>query len=438
MPRLPILALLLALAPLAQAEKPCTQPDLHTQALRSLALQSKLLAVKVPNQGMDESVPPLLQLQIHAIKDTLTTLATVALECAPADTDPSALQSALAAALDLDKPQPKAQPDASVETAAQEPDQIYGSALAVKVTRPTKLPILLIEFRFAIACGTDSLLLAYQYHHVHWLGAARWQSPDYDHVSGAFGDFFDYLVLQPKSSAHPESSAQPGSSAKPEDAPNWFLAVAHGRPWCTSSMSAFDLDVIQPGQFTGPQHPVYHEGAGYSRNDDPLFKAQPDGFELRMTAYSLDGAILTRPVVYRYRVTAGSPTVSPVERIQPIADNVRDFVDEWLQAPWGEAEKWAAPEGLPTLEPIHRKIQALRDPNVKEWPEFQYGPVHPCTDATSHFQVELRQTTAGQPKPRPAPPTFFQIKQANNAFTLLSDSTVPDPHCKGEDIMTVP
>jgi len=75
---------------------------------------------------------------------------------------------------------------------------------------------------------------------------------------------------------------------------------------------------------------------------------------------------------------------------------------------------------------------------VKEWPEFQYGPVHPCTDATSHFQVELRQTTAGQPKPRPAPPTFFQIKQANNAFTLLSDSTVPDPHCKGEDIMTVP
>jgi len=430
MPRLPILALLLALASLGHAEKPCPQPDLHTQALRSLALQSKLLAVKVPNQGMDESVPPLLQLQIHAIKDTLTTLAAEALECAPATTEPAALQTALAAALDLNQQTPT-NPETST---TQDPDQIYGANLTVKVTRPTKLPILLIEFRFSIACGTDSLLLAYEYHHVHWLNAARWQSPDYDQVSGAFGDFFDYLIVQP-----------PGPP-KPLDAPAWFLAIAHGHPLCTSNTSGFDLDVLQPSEFLLPQHPVYREGAAYVRETEPTLKPQPDGFELRMNTHSLDASIAAHPAIYRYRITPGSPDVSPVERIQPIADNGRDFVDEWLQTPWDEAKIWAAPEGLPTLEPIHKKIEALHDPAVKEFPEFEFGPVRLCTDSPSHLQVELRQAPSGQPKSRHAPPTYFQIEQvqfaqgqiekAESTFTLLSASTLSNPRCTGPDIIT--
>ena len=434
MPRLPILALLLALASLGHAEKPCPQPDLHTQALRSLALQSKLLAVKVPNQGMDESVPPLLQLQIHAIKDTLTTLAAEALECAPATTEPAALQTALAAALDLNQQTPT-NPETST---TQDPDQIYGANLTVKVTRPTKLPILLIEFRFSIACGTDSLLLAYEYHHVHWLNAARWQSPDYDQVSGAFGDFFDSLILQPEPPPQPPSPANPPSPAHPGDPSTWFLAVAHGHPWCASATSAFDLDVLQPSEFLQPQHSVYSEGATSVREIDPTLNPVPGGFELRMTTHSLDASIAQRPAIYRYRVTPGSPDESPIQRIQPIADNVRDFVDEWLQAPWGEAKHWATPEALPSLEPVHNKIEALHDPAVKEFPELQYGPVRPCSDSPSHFQVELRQAPTVQPKPRPAPPTYFQIEKGNAAFTLLSASTVPNPRCNGAEVLTAP
>jgi len=420
MPHISILALLLSLGALAHAEKPCTQPDLHAPAQRAKALQSQLLAAKVANQGTDDSVPLSLQLEIHALKDTLAALATVALECAPANTGSAALQTTLATALNLDKQQRLE----TTETSTEEADHIYGADLTVKVTRPTTLPILLIEFRFGIACGTDSLLLAYEYRHVHWLSAARWQSPDYDQVSGAFGDFFDYLILQPQ------------GAPKPEETPPWFLAIAHGRPWCTSNMSAFHLDVLQPSEFQLAQHPVYHESAVYIRTTSPTFSPNPDGFELRLTANSLDASIAAHTAIYRYRVTPGSPEVSPVERIQPIADNGRDFVDEWLQAPWGEAKKWAAPEGLPSLEPIHKRIEALHDPAIKDFPVFEYGPVRPCADATTHYQVELRQASAGPAKPRPAPPTFFQIEEGKNAFTMLSASTQPNPHCTGADIMT--
>ena len=157
-----------------------------------------------------------------------------------------------------------------------------------------------------------------------------------------------------------------------------------------------------------------------------------------MTTHSLDASIAQRPAIYRYRVTPGSPDESPIQRIQPIADNVRDFVDEWLQAPWGEAKHWATPEALPSLEPVHNKIEALHDPAVKEFPELQYGPVRPCSDSPSHFQVELRQAPTVQPKPRPAPPTYFQIEKGNAAFTLLSASTVPNPRCNGAEVLTAP
>ena len=93
MPHISILALLLSLGALAHAEKPCTQPDLHAPAQRAKALQSQLLAAKVANQGTDDSVPLSLQLEIHALKDTLAALATVALECAPANTGSAALQT---------------------------------------------------------------------------------------------------------------------------------------------------------------------------------------------------------------------------------------------------------------------------------------------------------------------------------------------------------
>ena len=138
-----------------------------------------------------------------------------------------------------------------------------------------------------------------------WRQVLKWQSEKYSEVNDAFGDFFEYSIAPLSSSGQ------------------WAVAVAHGHPWCTSRWSGFDIDIIAPVHHAAPQRVLFHKNYGYSREADPVMEAKADGFELRLKIGMMDG-ITTRLGIYRYR------TIGNVQRIQPVAMNGRDFVDEWL------------------------------------------------------------------------------------------------------------
>jgi hypothetical protein len=400
--------LIFLLAPFAHADQPCPQPDLHTAAQQVKAVRAQLLAFKVQSE-QDEAVPESLQAQIRKFKDSLGSLADAELRCVPPNADPKIIEARLAKLLGANKPvkeevyDPKKPPQL---------DHIYGDGITVKVTTPTKSPhLFVVEFRFDIACSFDSVLLVYEPREGHWQQSLRWQSGNYDDVSGAFGDFFQYQVLQQKNSA------------------GWLLVAGHGNPWCSSNMSGFGVDVLQPVQSARPRA-LFHKDITYSRATDPVMKQTTDGFELRMEVYTPDTTLITRPGIYRYRVTA-----TEFERVQPIALNGRDFVDEWLQSPWSDSKNWSATTGLPQLEAVHPKFEFLEDPKTKDWPSFTYGPVRTCSDSKAHFQVELDEEWFENQKTRPDKPTYFQIQTGINSFTMLSASAQPDPHCTGPDIM---
>jgi hypothetical protein len=400
--------LIFLLAPFAHADQPCPQPDLHTAAQQVKAVRAQLLAFKVQSE-QDEAVSESLQAQIRKFKDSLGSLADAELRCVPPNADPKIIEARLAKLLGANKPvkeevyDPKKPPQL---------DHIYGDGITVKVTTPTKSPhLFVVEFRFDIACSFDSVLLVYEPREGHWQQSLRWQSGNYDDVSGAFGDFFQYQVLQQKNSA------------------GWLLVAGHGNPWCSSNMSGFGVDVLQPVQSARPRA-LFHKDITYSRATDPVMKQTTDGFELRMEVYTPDTTLITRPGIYRYRVTA-----TEFERVQPIALNGRDFVDEWLQSPWSDSKNWSATTGLPQLEAVHPKFEFLEDPKTKDWPSFTYGPVRTCSDSKAHFQVELDEEWFENQKTRPDKPTYFQIQTGINSFTMLSASAQPDPHCTGPDIM---
>jgi len=400
--------LIFLLAPFAHADQPCPQPDLHTAAQQVKAVRAQLLAFKVQSE-QDEAVPESLQAQIRKFKDSLGSLADAELRCVAPNADPKIIEARLAKLLGANKPvkeevyDPKKPPQL---------DHIYGDGITVKVTTPTKSPhLFVVEFRFDIACSFDSVLLVYEPREGHWQQSLRWQSGNYDDVSGAFGDFFQYQVLQQKNSA------------------GWLLVAGHGNPWCSSNMSGFGVDVLQPVQSARPRA-LFHKDITYSRATDPVMKQTTDGFELRMEVYTPDTTLITRPGIYRYRVTA-----TEFERVQPIALNGRDFVDEWLQSPWSDSKNWSATTGLPQLEAVHPKFEFLEDPKTKDWPSFTYGPVRTCSDSKAHFQVELDEEWFENQKTRPDKPTYFQIQTGINSFTMLSASAQPDPHCTGPDIM---
>lgn len=400
--------LLLLVLPAGMAAQPCTKPGWNPLAPPVIVAQAQLQNVKLQN-AMDEDVPAALQAQILTMKDALATYTIGQLECVAANADAASVEATLAGPISAN--QPAAQPTSDANQPPQL-DHIYGSNLRVTVTRPANEPqLLLVEFDFGIACGFDSMLLAYAQSNGAWQQVLRWQSPAYDQVNGAFGDFFDYQVL-------PQGGAQ-----------GWLIAVAHGMPWCTSNLSAFNVDLLQPSTGSQPQQTLFDRKLDYRRDTDPVMSAEPGGFELRMTGESIDGNIVMRPVIYRFQ-QEGSQLV----RVQPIALNGRDFVDEWLESPWDDASRWSAPESLANLQQIHQQLDALREGDNA--PLLTFGPVRGCTDAKAHYQVELdEEVVDGQGNSRPGSPTYFQIEEGNNSFTMLSAAATADARCTGADIM---
>lgn len=394
--------------PVAIFAQTCAQPNLRPFIHGVQAAQSQLRVHKIgDNEG--EQAPPPLQAKIHAMKDALAALADAAMKCAPGTLNAKVLEDSFVKPLDANKPIVEEEYDPNKP---EQFDDIYGDSIDVRVTRPAEQrQILLVDFRFEIQCGFDSMLLAYELRDDSWHRILRWESPAYDSISGAFGDFFEYVVL-------PQTTSN-----------NLLIAVAHGHPWCSSNLSSFDVDILKPILNHASPQLVFHKKAFYARGTDPVMKVKPDGFELRLDEFNSDVNIIIRPVIYRFRVSD-----EDVVRVQPIANNGRDFVDVWLESPWSDSERWSAPPELAQLETTHKKIEVLNDPRkIHEW-DFTYGPVRPCSDSSSHFQVELDQRWPDQPK-RPNTPTFFQIQEGKNSFTMLSASDKPDSHCTGHDIM---
>jgi hypothetical protein len=403
--------LVLLLLPVSWAEQPCSQTDLQAAAQRAKADQARLLAYRLQDE-MDEAVPAPLQARIRAFKESLAALADTAVQCAPVDAIPKAIETTLVKLLNANKPvvnevyDPKKPPQL---------DQIYGDEIDVKVTAPANMPkIRLVTISFGIECGNDTMLLAYELRGGHWQQTLRWQSGDYKEISGAFGDFFAYQVV-------PQ-----------HDSGDWLLVAAHGYPWCTSRWSAFDMDIIQSASGNAPQQVIFHKNANYLRDTEPIMKLVPDGFQLRVETGSMDVDLMTRPVIYRYRVFGNQ-----VVRVQPIAINGRDFVDEWLQSPWNDAKNWSLPSALTGLEAVHKIFEAQENQkaDAKEIPYYTYGPVRSCADSPLHYQVQLDLEWLVDQQTRPGKPTFFQIQEDKNSFIMLSASDKRDPHCTGRDIM---
>jgi len=284
-------------------------------------------------------------------------------------------------------------------------DKIYGANLRIAARAEEHEPPLIgFKIGFDIPCGVDEMLLIYQSSGNGWRRMIGWQSDPYSQISGAFGDFFEYAVF---------------GERRGDD---WRVAVAHGKPWCSSSYSGFDLDVLRPA--TGAiasQQTVFHKEAAYWRDMDSTLRGEPDGFELRLNVTSLSSNSNRKVAIYHYRLHQGQ-----IHRYQPVAENARDFLDEWIQADWNDAADWTARPNLKSLAREHDILVDFIDKFESKTPEFTYGPVQACSGKQKMVQVEFGGVPSGF--------KYFQIEQGKDSFTLVSGSNAPDPKCTGPDL----
>jgi hypothetical protein len=300
-----------------------------------------LKQVKV--EEMDTNVPAEVRDLITQLKDALSCTADAALAGAGPSVDPVELQQRLAHVLSANPPQPPQ--DAVVAKDDHRFDEAlgsYGHNLRVQVTRPATVARLIeVEFSINIECGQDHMLLLYALGNGAWRRQMRWQALPLKETSDAFGDFFLVTILP----------APAGGTSGPR------VVVAHGRPWCTSRFSGFDMDVLSPVSDPNSPKVLWHTQRGYSRfNFTPTIRSSEDTFELRLNA----------------------PTWDPMgfER--------------------------------PALQQVHH----LFEPPAKDDAEFasySYGPVRAC-DAPKRFQVQMNPTLerfGPQNESQPSRPAIF-------------------------------
>ena len=245
------------------------------------------------------------------------------------------------------------------------------------------------------------MLLLYVQRDGRWERRLRWQSPRYSEVSGAFGGFFLFDVL-----------------TTPEQVPE--VVVAHGTDWCTSRFSSGVIDVLALSTEGDVPRLVWHTQRALSRGDyEPRLKVAGSEFEVRWNAPALDPDGYERTVVYRYCVRGDD-----VSRVSPIAVNGRGFVEEWLSAPWAEAETQTAVESRARMKRFHAGYEQAEG-SAGTFVRMRYGPVTACR-SPKEFEVEMDTKTRGETEH----PEFFHICETGNGYALLDEGRTRDGRCK--------
>jgi hypothetical protein len=403
----------------SRADTGCSQQSQHQTATQIANLRRQLLAIKVEMGYTDVSASA--SDLIQKLKSQLNQAAQEVFACHDISVPPATIQQELATLLHANLPEPPDQPISDADIEKPEAD-VFGSGLKVRVSRASTSPLLLnVTFSFGVACGDDNILLLFEAEDAHWKEVLHWQAEPLHDVGHAFGDFFLSSIL---------------AGETPE---TWRVIVAHGKPWCTSRFSGFNIDVLEPTANAAQPRVVWHTDRGYSRGDfEPTLKASGNIFEFRINDDAMmfdSGTAFERRVIYRYRVNANT-----VDRIEPIAINARGFIEEWLGMPWNEAAAQTVDPASVALKKVHDSFQQELKIDSNTYTERSYGPVLACKPPRE-FQVEMKaeRDTIVPGKPggdsAPLPSTFYRVRETGNGYELLSASTKPDPQCGGPNLM---
>ena len=271
-----------------------------------------------------------------------------------------------------------------------ESDHPYGRIVELEVRRPAGLDRwLAVVVTQQILCGFDKALYVFERQAGRWRPAfALEPNPGEEIYQGM--ELLDFGISQPD--PHGRS----------------FVVVVDVNPQCVSNwrriryrVFSLEEDALHPQPFFAGEGSVYH-------NDFELSMGA-DRFLVRFQGpQRLDAGILIRSVVRAYRIT-GTKAV----RIGPLADDERDFVDEWLHLPWQVAGRWAALPGWDFLGAWHFKLKGMLGDKNLSYTEF--GPSGTCGPSRSLIVLDLNWKTPAESDPSEV---FFTIRRQGDDFEM--------------------
>jgi hypothetical protein len=358
------LLLCLASTPVAGS---CSQPAIRQAADELIDARRSLLTIQ--QEEMDTRVPPAARQGILKLKDAIAHLAGAYMACRTDPLDAKQIELDLAALVPATG------------------DGKYGSSLSFKVavTEDTR-HLVSITATFGIHCGSDAMLLIYAPRETSWAEVLRWQAPPYKQVSGGFWSFQHRI-------------------SPPDATGAWFVVTSHVMPWCSSTWSNIEYNILRPG--VKPKVLLKRsEWMWWGGEEFGTLAASQNSADIRFYSASIDGGVHSRLFIRHYEISGDS-----VKRVQPVAEMPRDFVDEWIVSPWTEAQHWSAPG----LGGFHRQAKKYAS---------EFKSTQKCSDWPDTVQIGVTDIkTEGIP--------FYFRVTGQTSFTMAGIRTTPDPNCSG-------
>lgn len=261
--------------------------------------------------------------------------------------------------------------------------------------------VLIVQAEIGVVCGFDETVYAYEWAKDRWrLLLDTSQKPDSQGVY--FAEQIQQVAFNKTDGMARDELRLVATGASPSCARSF--APVHYRVWSLKRGTAASLLVDA------------REDRAYVGRRDPAVSARFDGdvLLLEMDVASIDPTRHSRVAVQRLQFGK-----TGVIRVAPFALTPRDFVEEWLRAPWATSLQWTQAGARAALERIHA------DANASSLRASFSGPTEMCEGDENVVQVGVRLPTGER---------FFRLKNDGaGAYEMRGADSVPAPGCTRPD-----
>jgi hypothetical protein len=277
----------------------------------------------------------------------------------------------------------------------------YGYIARLELSRPSEFSgALAIIEGITAPCGTADSVYVYDYN----AGSPR-------------------RILESRGSSEHDETVSSEYFSSPDVSGNRLFLVFRHAVQCGSSWNRLSYDLFRLSTSGSAAAPIFSgdHGIWKGANDAYHIQLKPDEMLLELQDRSVDAHIRNRTHVLRYSIGP-----SAVERIDPVALQPQDFVDEWLTRPWAEMAL--------------RSSATVRD-NLEKWHSFLGGDsdtgeirvVQPCTDKQDDWKIVLTmEWVAGKKLPESFTVNFRVRALGKYRFEMTAVSFHPDDGCPGD------
>ena len=205
--------------------------------------------------------------------------------------------------------------------------------------------------------------------------------------------------------------------SKPDSNGNRSILILRNAIQCGSSWNRLAYDLYRYSGGAGVVGKVLEGDHGiWFGNYAPLVQLTFDELLLEVRDRSIDGGLHNRAHILHYKESGSS-----MERVDPIALQPHDFVDEWLTRRWPEMERWS-------------------DPGMKGWHEFlasepAFGEIQLVQRCTERglWQVRIHFDQIQGKRLPEAVEVYFLVEQSDTyRFRMREISFHRQEGCPGE------